>query len=382
MLFKDIIGQEEIKKRLIKSVRDNKIAHAQLFSGPEGIGKLQLAIAYAQYINCLDKTESDSCGICSSCIKFNKLEHPDLHFVFPIFQNKKEKKIICDDFISQWRKFNKDNPYSNLRSWLNYIKPEKLDKKDGSKQEGLIYSEESSEILKKLSYKTIEGKFKIMIIWHAEKMHNACANKVLKIMEEPSPNTLFILVADKPDDIIPTIISRTQRVNIRPIVKEKIETSLIDKFNISEQEANNIAHISKGSYFKALEIIQNEKETDYFFNLFKEMMRASFQRKIKKIKAISEEIADLRKEKQHFFINYSLGLLKEYFISNFKIEDIVYLRKDEMFFGEKFAPFVNERNVISLMDEFTLADRHIKQNMNPKMVFFDLGLKVTILLKK
>lgn len=373
-MFKDIVGQNEIKERLISSVKQDKVAHAQLFCGPEGVGKLPLAIAYAQYLNCLHPTDTDACGKCPSCTKYSHLAHPDLHFVFPIVQKKQQKKEVCDDYIDEWRQFIKKNPYCNLSQWLAFI--------DAENSQGLIYAKESNEIIRKLSLKTYEAKYKVMIIWLPERMNEECANKILKIIEEPYGATVFILVSDTPDKIIGTIQSRSQRINIHAVEQDAIAQSLVNDYSIAEDEAQNIAHISKGSYLKALQTISLNEEHQFFLDLFVGMMRASYARNIKQIKEIADKISTIGRERQRSFLAYAQSMVREYFVSNLQQEEMVYLAKDEANFGIRFAPFINERNIIGFMDELALAERHIEQNVNPKMVFFDLCLKNTMLLKK
>lgn len=371
MLFTDIIGQTEVKEILLNTVKQKKIAHAQLFAGPEGVGKLQMAIAYAQYVNCLQPTETDACGTCTSCVKYNKLSHPDLHFVFPIIN--KPKDAYCSDYLKQWREFNLLHKYNNLDIWLDFI--------DAENAQGMIYTREADDLIKKLSLKIYEGKYKVIIIWHPEKMAVEASNKLLKILEEPYENTLFLLVSDRPDDIIQTILSRTQRINFKSIPENEIKIFL-QQFNLDPDETNNTAHLAQGSIYKALEIIRTKDEAVFNHDLFKEMMRASYMAKIKQIKAIAESISSIGREKQKKYIEYALNMFREYFISNFEIPEITYLTNRESEFGVRFSPFINERNIIGLFEEFSLAQRHIEQNVNAKIVFFDLCLKLTMLLKK
>ena len=374
MQFRDIVGQQEMKTRLIKSIKEGFIPHAQLFCGPEGVGKLPLAIAYAQYLNCESKDDDDSCGKCPSCKKYANLAHPDLHFVFPIIKKAAKKKEVCDDYISEWREFVKTSPYFSLSQWLANIEAEN--------SQGLIYAKESEEIIRKLSLKIYEAKYRVMIIWMPEKMHESCANKLLKMLEEPYDNTVFLLVSDAPDHIINTIQSRCQRINIHGIDEQDIVNALLVQYNIDDAAAKNVAHIANGSYLKAQETISLNDETKFFFNLFIGMMRASYARDIKQIKAIGSEIAAVGRERQKNFLIYSQRMIREYFVNNLQHPEMVYLNQEEANFGVRFAPFINERNIIDFMDELALAERHIEQNVNAKMVFFDLCLKITMLIKR
>lgn len=372
MFFKDIIGQHDIKKRLTSTAREGFIPHAQLFCGPEGVGKLPLALAYAQYLNCENRQEDEPCGQCPSCVKYNHLVHPDLHFVFPVI--KKDKKEICDDYITDWREFVAQNPYFSLSQWLAYI--------DAENAQGMIYAKESEEIVRKLSLKVYEAKYKTMIIWLPEKMHEACANKLLKVIEEPFSNTVFLLVSDSPDNIIGTILSRCQRINIHGIESDIIARSLESDFKISEEDAATVAHIARGSYLKAIETISLNEENKMFFNLFVQMMRASYAKDIKSIKDIGNALGAIGRERQKNYLMYTQKMIREYFVSNMQQPEMVYLNSEESNFGIRFAPFINEKNIIDFMNELALAEKHIEQNVNAKMVFFDLCLKVTMLLKR
>ena len=375
MFFKDIVGQSEVKERLVTSARKGFIPHAQLFCGPEGVGKFPLALAYAQYLNCENPTNNDSCGKCASCVKYAHLTHPDLHFVFPIVKKAAKKKEVCDDYIADWREFVKQhNYYFNLTQWLDHI--------DAENSQGLIYAKESEEILRKLSLRIYEAKYKIMIIWLPEKMHESCANKLLKIIEEPTDNTIFLLVSDTPDNIITTIQSRCQRINVHGVSESDIVQALESEYNILSDDATTVAHLSKGSYLKAVETISLNEEHKFFFNLFVQMMRASYARNIKEIKTIGNELAAIGRENQKSFLIYSQRMVREYFVSNLHQPEITYLAQDEANFGIRFAPFINERNIVGFMDELALAERHIEQNVNAKMVFFDLCLKITMLIKQ
>lgn len=374
MKFGDIVGQDAIKKQLLASAHEGFIPHAQLFCGPEGIGKFPLALAYAQYLNCEHPLPDDACGTCPSCVKYNHLTHPDLHFVFPIVKKSAKKNEVCDDYITEWRSFVNDRPYFNLNQWLSHI--------DAENSQGLIYAKESDEIIRKLNMKIYEARYKVMIIWLPEKMHESCANKLLKIIEEPSPNTLFLLVSDSPDNIINTIQSRCQRINIHGIDDRDISEALTKKYMLEPSTADNVAHLACGSYVKALDIISLNEENKYLFNLFVQMMRSSYARDIKQIKQIGNDLAAIGRERQKNFLMYAQRMIREYFVSNFHNPQMVYLNQDENNFGVRFAPFINERNIVDFMDELSLAERHIEQNVNAKIVFFDLCLKITMLLKR
>ena len=371
MFFKDVIGQEEAKQRLIREAKEGKIAHARLFCGPEGIGKLPLAIAFARYLSCNNPGENDACGVCPSCVKFNKLAHPDLHFVFPVIK-KKAKDIVSDDFISEWRELLSHTPYFNLNIWLEEMGAEN--------QQAQIYVKESDEIIRKLSLKSSQGGYKIMIIWLPEKMNVECSNKLLKLLEEPPSQTIFLLISEEPDMLLTTIQSRTQRFTLYGIKEECIMERLQNQYGLQEKEANSIAHQSEGNFLKALESIHLSEENKLFFDLFVNLMRLSYQRKIREMKQWSETLAAMGREKQKHFLSYCQRLVRENFIYNFQNPSLIFMNEEEQNFSKRFAPYINEKNVMGIMDELSEAQRHIEQNVNARMVFFDFSLKMIVLL--
>ena len=371
MFFKDVIGQEEAKQRLIREAKKGKIAHARLFCGPEGIGKLPLAIAYARYLSCNNPGEKDACGICPSCVKFNKLAHPDLHFVFPVIK-KKSKDTVSDDFITEWRELLSQTPYFNLNIWLEEMGAEN--------QQAQIYVKESDEIIRKLSLKSSQGGYKIMIIWLPEKMNVECSNKLLKLLEEPPSQTIFLLVSEEPDMLLTTIQSRTQRFALYGIEEKYITERLKNQYGLQEKDAISIGHRSEGNFLKALECIHLSEENKLFFDLFVSLMRLSYQRKIREMKQWSETLAAMGREKQKHFLSYCQRLVRENFISNFQDPSLNFMNEEEQNFSKRFAPYINEKNVMGIMDELSEAQRHIEQNVNARMVFFDFSLKMIVLL--
>lgn len=371
MFFRDIIGQDEAKQRLIREAKEGKIAHARLFCGPEGIGKLPLAIAYARYLSCQSPGVDDACGTCPNCMKYNKLAHPDLHFVFPVIKIK-SKDTVSDDFLSEWRELLSQTPYFNLNMWLKEMGAEN--------QQAQIYVKESDEIIRKLNLKSSQGGYKIMIIWLPEKMNVECSNKLLKLLEEPPSQTIFLLVSEEPEMLLTTIQSRTQRFNLYGIEEKQIAQKLIQQYGILEQDAIDIAHRCEGNFLKALETIHLNEENQLFFEMFVSLMRLSYQRKIREMKQWSETMASMGRERQKQFLQYCQRMIRENFIYNFHESSITFLNEEERHFSSRFAPFVNERNVIGIMDELSEAQRHIEQNVNARMVFFDFSLKMIVLL--
>lgn len=385
MYFSDILGQQDIKNRLIQTVKDNRIPHAQLLRGPEGVGKLGLAIAYARYISCENRGSTDACGTCPSCVKYNKLAHPDLHFVFPVIKPTGKSSVICDDFVADFRATLIQSPYFSVHDWYARI--------SGDAKQGMIYANESQEIIRKLSLKTYESEYKIMIIWLPEKMNDTCANKLLKILEEPPEKTVFLMASNSPDEIITTILSRTQHIHIPRLTTDDIAVALIQNrdLEITQQDAVNVARISNGSYLNALAILGEDDENKVNFERFVMIMRLAWQvgnRKdhasLKTLRKWAEEMAAsaIGRERQKKFLQYAQHMTRENFILNLQQTDLNYLTSYENDFSRKFSPFIHERNVEDLMKEFALAERHVEQNVNAKMVFFDLVLKVIMLLKR
>ncbi len=385
MQFSEIIGHQDIKNRFVRSVLEQRIPHAQLLYGTEGVGKLSLAIAYAQFICCENRGATDSCGVCPSCVKYEKLVHPDLHFVFPVIKPSGRSSVVCDDYISDFRSMVLTNRYFSVNEWYQRI--------SGDQKQGLIYSNESEEIMRKLNLKTYESEYKIMIIWLPEKMHESCANKLLKILEEPPEKTVFLMISNSPDEIITTILSRTQHIHIPKLTENDIVLGLLrhPDIEISQHDALNISRISNGSMLNALAVLNEGDESKQNFERFVMIMRLAWQvgnRKdhasLKTLKKWSEDMASaaIGRERQKTFLGYAQRMTRENFIRNLQQPDLNYQTTYEADFSQKFSPFINERNVEDLMAEFALAERHIEQNVNAKMVFFDLVLKVIMLLKK
>ncbi len=373
MFFKDVIGQEELKKRLIRSVNEERISHAQLFSGPEGIGKVAMAIAYAQYVSCHNRSETDSCGVCPSCHKYQKLAHPDLHFVFPVFNSPKFKKPISDDFLPAWREIIQKSPYFNLGQWLTHI--------DAGNAQGLIYERESDSILRKLNLKSFESEFKVMIIWLPEKMHPACSNKLLKLIEEPPSKTLFILITENEESVIGTIRSRAQLINFPYIEKEAIRNVIQNIEGINEEIIPDAVQLSNGNYIKALEYLNPGEDEQFYFLKFQEMMRYAYKREVLDQIDWADEMAKIGRDKQKAFFNFALRMIREYFVMNMKQSSLTYMKKEEKEWGARFAPFINERNIVQFSNEFELGIKHISMNGNPRIIFMDTALRMVRLIK-
>jgi len=377
MQFSKIIGQQKMIERFINTVKTGRISHAQLLHGPEGSGKLELAIAYAQYVSCTNKSETDSCGTCPSCNKYEKLIHPDLHFVYPVIKTEKFKNPVSDNFSNEWRSFILDHKQHRLNEWLDIIGTE--GRKVG------IFAHESSEIIRKLNLKTFEAEYKIMIIWLPEKMNQSSANKLLKMIEEPPMKTLFLLVSDYPEQIINTIRSRSQFVKIPKIDNESLSKKVAETYQLGKNELNRIIKLANGDYFKVLDVIEESDNEKYHFKLFIELMRLSFAAKIIDLTKWVDEISSLGRERQKNFLNYSLKMFRENFILNIspaEKEKLNQFTTDEENFSLKFSTFIHQNNIFDIYEEINKAHLHIDRNGMDKIIFLDLALKLVKLLRR
>lgn len=372
MLFGQIPGQQEIKQHLISTVQSGRISHARLFFGAEGVGALPLAVAYAQYINCENKSNTDSCGQCSPCLKFEKLAHPDLHFVVPVATTKKiTKDPKTDDFITEWREAFTTNPFLSLDDWL--------DKLDIENKQVAINVEESQNIIRKLSLRSYESEYKIMVVWLIEKMNATAANKLLKVLEEPPDKTLFILVCENPDSILPTIISRTQLLKIKPIESTALAAFMEFLYGIPAQQAQSIAFLAGGSYREAQRLLN--QEVDANFTVFRQWMRNCYSNKIQDLFNWVEGFSKEGREAQKSFLIYALSIVRECIMYNHVGKQMVKLTGEELKFVEQFGPFINNGNGPRIIAELNRACEHVERNANPKVLFFDLSLLISEMLK-
>lgn len=380
MQFKDVIGQDEVKQRLRLSVMEGRIPHAQLFTGAAGAGKLPLALAYAQYIACPNRTEHDSCGTCPTCLQFKHLQHPDLHFAFPIV--KTDGGDTCNDFMPQWRQQLLTQPYFDIDDWYRTLGVET--------KQGIIYEKESSEIMRKLSLKSFGDGYKFMLIWLPEKMNIACANKLLKLLEEPPEKTLFLLISEQPELLLSTIVSRTQEIRVPRLTESDIADELIRSRGIAGADAGDLAHIANGSLTAACKLADANEQNSLFFNDFVALMRNAWlvgQRKdysaLLSLRKWSLDIADAKvgRERQKAFLQYAQRQVRENYIANFHQPAMNYQTGAERAFSAKFAPFIHNDNVERIMNQLSNAEAQITQNGNAKIIFFDLCLQMIVLIK-
>ena len=381
MQFSQILGQEYIKNYLIKSALLGRIPHAQLFIGPEGCGVLPMAIAYAQFILCHNLGNENNGGNDSCNLKFKSLTHPDLNFVFPNVTNEDVKsKPKSAIFIEDWREFILENPYGSLFDWYKHLGVQN--------KQGEIRVEDAQDILKLMALKSFEGGYKIMIIWMADKMNVAAANKLLKQLEEPTDKTLFILVSENEEDIIQTIRSRCQVVRFNALPENLITEALISRENLDTNMAAKIAHLSQGNYNKALRLLHEDSEDLPFEKWFVDWIRAAFRAKgnataILDLISWSEEIASLGREAQKKFLSYCIDMFRQAMLLNYQTNKLVYLEPTvEKFKLENFAPFVNGNNINAIFSELCDAIYHIERNGNAKIILTDLSIKLTRLIHK
>lgn len=380
MLFSEILGQDHIKNHLTKSANFGRIPHAQLFVGPEGSGTLPMAIAYAQYILCKNTEGKNTTGNDACNLKFKNLAHPDLHFAFPVATNDKIKSHpVSNHFMEEWRQLIDRQPYGNLFDWYRILG---IDNKQGQ-----IGVDEAQDIVKALALKSYEGGYKVMLIWMAEKMNTSAANKLLKLIEEPPNNTVFILIAEDEEQIINTIRSRCQVLHFPPLAEQDIKNSLIKNYQIPESDAIKIAHQANGNYNKACDLVYSDSEDTQFEEWFVFWIRSAFKAKgnksaIHDLISWSETIAKTGRETQKQFLNFCLDFFRQALLLNYKADDLVFMEPKTGFKLEKFAPFVHGNNIMDISNELQEAIYHIERNGNSKIILTDLSIKLTRLLHR
>ena len=376
MLFSEIVGHDDLKKRLIQSVNENRVAHAQLFVGTEGSGKMALAIAYAQYINCQNRTESDSCGVCPSCKKYMSLSHPDLHFIFPTATNKSVKKDPESDlFLAEWREYFSDcQGYVNLSEWF--------DKLDIENKQGIINVRDASTVIRKLSFKSYESEYKVVILWIPEKLNVFSANKLLKLIEEPPEKTLFLLVAENQEEVLSTIRSRCVLVKVPRLDSAVIKDALVEKCGCSEQLALDAATMSNGSWPLAKRFSNDIDNEMLYADTFRKWMRYCFKGAVPElIDFVANEIKGLGREKQKALLEYGLNIFHCSLLINNNISSAVMLTSAEKTFAQNFAPYINMKNVTQICALFEESINQIVRNANAQLVFMDDSLKMSKLLR-
>lgn len=373
MYFKDVIGHERIIQKLIQNIKNHRISHAQLLLGHQGNGTLALALAYACYIQCRNRNDQDACGTCPSCLKLNKYEHPDIHFIFPTAPNKEHKdKVSSKLFLSDWRKMLSKTAYFEYFDWLEALGIEN--------KQAIINAEDCNDIIKTLGLKAYESPYKIVVIYMVEKLFYQAAPKLLKILEEPPKGTLFLLVSENKDRIINTILSRTQILKV-PLPEEgAVQQALQKKHNLDEATATQLAFISGGIYTDAVKLVQSGDEQLADFNSFREWMRLCYKNETGNIIKWVENTAQAGREKQKSFCQYGLSIFRLCLLHNYKATDLIRVQGEELDFLEKFSRFIHHHNAIDIIEAFNEAIFHIERNANPKILFADLSFRLNKLM--
>lgn len=369
MQFNDIIGHEAIKAHLVQTVHDNRVSHAQLFLGPEGSGSLALAVAYAQYINCEEKAADDSCGTCSSCRKYQKLIHPDLHFSYPFFAS--GEKDTASAYLEAWRHAFLDNPYLGLDYWRNKLEA-------GNKQANINIAE-AHDIIKKLSLKAFEAEYKVLVMWLPEYLQ-AQGNALLKLIEEPPEKTLFLLVSENQDRILNTIISRTQLVKIPKLTHGDVKQYLVQKKAITENQANAISFIADGNVQAALNLL--EEDTNPYFDLLINWLRfVVTDSGLNIIRACEEDFPKLGRENQKNFLFYTINMFRQIVLAQQGLSQLVLLQGKELDFVQKFSESFKSEQLEAATGLLEETYYKVERNANPKILFLDLSLQLVLIFK-
>lgn len=368
MLFKDIVGQEELKTQLAHTANSGRIAHAQLFLGPEGSAALPLAIAYAQYINCEAPQNNDSCGNCPSCRKYSKLIHPDLHFIFPFFP--KEKGDTSFSYSTEWRAAMLEQPYLEMEQWRSFLE---VDNKQAN-----INIATCHEAIKKLSLKAYEARYKVVIIWLPEYLDKE-GNSLLKVIEEPPENTLFLLVAQQQEQLLSTIRSRTQLTKIPKLRDQDIRGFLTNEKGLAETDVQEITFLAQGNISLAIQLAQTREES--FQELLKNWLRQCWTADVIKLNETVEVFAKLGRENQKEFFSYAIGIIRESLLYGQKADSLLRVSEGEREFISRMQGLANAGNIPALVRELELASYHIERNANPKILFLDLSLAFVRLIK-
>lgn len=381
MKFDKVIGQEEAEARLQQLVDEQRIPHALMFTGPEGCGKMALALAFASFLlgeRWKGKSLlANASAITNAEAMLAQWQHPDLHFSYPVIKSKgagSDSKITSEDFAKEWRQMLGGGPYFSLEQWMRYMNAEN--------QQASIFEAESDRLMRKLNLKSSLGGNKVSLIWLPERMNLTSANKLLKLLEEPPLKTFFLLVSEHPELLLETIRSRVQVFAVTRIDDESVSEALTERQGIAPEDARRIARIANGDWMKALEEIDADNENKEFFALFVTLMRKAYAKDVKSLKAWSQTVADFGREKQKRLIAYMMQMVRENFMYNFHTPQLCYMTQAEEIFAQKFAPFINERNVLLFQNRLQLMMRDISQNANGKLQFFNFALEVTIYIRK
>ncbi|MCK5820283.1 MAG: DNA polymerase III subunit delta [Bacteroidales bacterium] len=374
MLFKQISGHTDIKDRLLRSSLDSRVSHALLMHGPEGNGKFAIAMAFAQFLNCTGEKSEDSCGVCPSCQKASKLIHPDIHYVFPVATSKSvSADPISDKYIKEWREYISELPYPSLQGWMNFL--------DIENKQGGIFKKEADELMRKLSLKAFESEYKVVIIWLAEKMNPTTANKLLKVIEEPPDKTVFLLLAERTEKILPTILSRTQLITVPKLTDEDLMDGLSKRYPAQIEKLPEIIPLAEGNYLQAVNLLNTNEQIQFYQEQFITWMRMCFRYRVNDILSWLPTIASIGRERQKAFLQYGLHLIRENYLLNQNLESVTRMTPTEKEFSSKFHTFIHAGNIEALFSCLSQAIQQIEMNANPRILFLDLSAEVYKALK-
>lgn len=376
MNWSEVIGQEDIKQKLTSMVDDEHVPHAMILCGPYGCGKMAMAMAMASYLLTEGSVRiNPQFNKANSEAMLGQWEHPDLHFSFPTIKRtgmSADHQPVSGDYAKEWRQMLMQGPYFNISQWMDYM--------DAANQQAIITGAESDELARKLSLKSSLGGYKVAVIWLPERMNLTSANKLLKLLEEPPHQTIFIMASEEPEKLLDTIKSRTQRIDMKRLTNKDICDALVQLRGIDEAAAQRIARLANGNWMNALDALNTSNENRQFFDMFTMLMRLAYTRNIKELKKWSEAVAAYGREKQRRMLVYFIGQVRENFMYNFRNPELTYMTVEEENFSKKFSPFINELNVIEISELMERANRDIGQNANAKIVMFDMALKMIVLL--
>ena len=372
--FSEVIGQQDVIRRLVQTAREDRVPQALLFCGAPGVGKLALAMGFAAYL-LSEGTPSLPVTAPNARAMLRLWEHPDLHFTFPTIKkagSSSDYKPVSDDYAKPWHELIMRSPYFTIEQWLRQM--------GATTQQGIITAREGDELLRKLSLKSSLGGYKVSIIWLPERARAEFSNGILKLLEEPPQHTVFMLVSEEPNLLLDTIRSRTQRIDVKAIDEAELVQALRDRRGLDDETARQTAHVAQGSWLQAMQLLSPNNENTEFFEMFQSLMRLCYTRRIGDLKAWSQQAAEMGREKEKRMLTYFIEQVRENFMYNFHIPELCYQSREEAAFSRNFARYINERNVIEISELFATAIRDIGQNANGKIVFFDMALKLIVLI--
>jgi len=354
----------------------DRLPHAIIIEGPEGIGKLAMARAFAQYIHCENPDpEGDACGVCRSCRLHQSMNHVDTHYSFPVVKlDGMNSAPVSEDFYQEWSSFVNGRIYTDINSWADTF-----NKKNGRP---VIYVTESEALVRKLAFTSHVSRYKVVILWLPERLNENAANKLLKMIEEPFEDTVFILVTNSPAEILPTIYSRVQRLTMKRLPDEIVAENLMQRGNLSQSDAMSIAHNASGNMIKALKQLEADDDIRTYFDSFVSLMRLAYKRDVKALRDWADDLAATGREKELAFYEYSSRMIRENFMLNFRVPALTYLSDTELAFASKFASFITVTNVEKMIQVFNDAQRDIAGNGNGKIINYDVAIKTILLLRK